>query len=181
MQFAHQDGDHPTLLNAYHAFKHHGSDPAWAAENFLSARSLASADSVRNQLQRILERLQVPLVSTDFSSPDYYRNLRKCVVAGNFLQVAHLERGGTYLTIKDNQVVAIHPSSVLDSKPPWVCFEEFVLTSRNYIRTCTAVEARWLCEIAPHYYDLANFPKCEAKVELERTYRVILNERRAKE
>ena len=123
----------------------------------------------------------MPLVSTDFSSPDYYRNLRKCVVAGNFLQVAHLERGGNYLTIKDNQVVAIHPSSVLDSKPPWVCFEEFVLTSRNYIRTCTAVEARWLCEIAPHYYDLANFPKCEAKVELERTYRVILNERRAKE
>ena len=120
------------------------------------------------------------MVSTDFSSPDYYVNLRKCVVAGNFLQVAHLERGGSYLTIKDNQVVAIHPSSVLDNKPPWVCFEEFVLTSRNYIRTCTAVEARWLCEIAPHYYDLANFPKCEAKAELERTYRTMLSERRAK-
>jgi len=177
-QFAHQDGDHCSLLNAYHAFKHHGSDPNWASENFLSARSLQSADSVRNQLSRILERLKVPLVSTDFSSPEYYRNLRKCVVAGNFLQVAHLERGGNYLTIKDNQVVAIHPGSVLDSKPPWVCFEEFVLTSRNYIRTCTAVECRWLCEIAPHYYDLANFPKCEAKAELERTYRVILNERK---
>ena len=179
-QFAHVDGDHCTLLNAYHAYKHHGSDANWATENFLSHRSLASADSVRNQLSRILERLQVPMVSTDFSSPDYYVNLRKCVVAGNFLQVAHLERGGSYLTIKDNQVVAIHPSSVLDNKPPWVCFEEFVLTSRNYIRTCTAVEARWLCEIAPHYYDLANFPKCEAKAELERTYRTMLSERRAK-
>jgi len=179
-QFAHVDGDHCTLLNAYHAYKHHGSDAHWATENFLSHRSLASADSVRNQLSRILERLQVPMVSTDFSSPDYYVNLRKCVVAGNFLQVAHLERGGSYLTIKDNQVVAIHPSSVLDNKPPWVCFEEFVLTSRNYIRTCTAVEARWLCEIAPHYYDLANFPKCEAKAELERTYRTMLSERRAK-
>ena len=179
-QFAHVDGDHCTLLNAYHAYKHHGSDATWATENFLSHRSLASADSVRNQLSRILERLQVPMVSTDFSSPDYYVNLRKCVVAGNFLQVAHLERGGSYLTIKDNQVVAIHPSSVLDNKPPWVCFEEFVLTSRNYIRTCTAVEARWLCEIAPHYYDLANFPKCEAKAELERTYRTMLSERRAK-
>ena len=180
-QFAHVDGDHCTLLNAYHAYKHHGSDPAWATENFLSHRSLASADSVRSQLQRILERLGVPLASSDFSSPDYYRNLRKCIVAGNFLQVAHLERGGNYLTIKDNQVVAIHPSSVLDTKPPWVCFEEFVLTSRNYIRTCTAVDVRWLCEIAPHYYDLANFPKCEAKAELERTYRTILAEKRAKE
>ncbi|KAH8083945.1 helicase [Aureococcus anophagefferens] len=141
-QFAHVDGDHCTLLNAYHAYKHHGSDAGWATENFLSHRSLASADSVRNQLSRILERLQVPMVSTDFSSPDYYVNLRKCVVAGNFLQVAHLERGGSYLTIKDNQVVAIHPSSVLDNKPPWVCFEEFA--------------------------------------ELERTYRTMLSERRAK-
>ncbi|KAK7249857.1 ATP-dependent RNA helicase [Aureococcus anophagefferens] len=91
-QFAHVDGDHCTLLNAYHAYKHHGSDAGWATENFLSHRSLASADSVRNQLSRILERLQVPMVSTDFSSPDYYVNLRKCVVAGNFLQVAHLGR-----------------------------------------------------------------------------------------
>ena len=33
-------------------------------------------------------------------------------------QVAHLQKQGHYLTAKDNQVVAIHPSSVLDSKPP---------------------------------------------------------------
>ena len=131
-QFAHRDGDHPTLLNAYHAYKHHHSDPAWCSENFLSSRSLASADSVRQQLQRIMERLNIPLVSTPFDDPDYYVNLRKCILAGNFLQVAHLERGGSYLTVKDNQVVALHPSTVLDSKPPWVCYEEFVLTSRNF-------------------------------------------------
>jgi len=176
-QFAHRDGDHPTLLNAYHAYKHHHSDPAWCSENFLSSRSLASADSVRQQLQRIMERLNIPLISTPFDDPDYYVNLRKCILAGNFLQVAHLERGGSYLTVKDNQVVALHPSTVLDSKPPWVCYEEFVLTSRNFVRTCTAVECRWLCEIAPHYYDLQNFPKGEAKVALERCYRQIMAER----
>lgn len=33
-------------------------------------------------------------------------------------QVAHLQKQGHYLTAKDNQVVAIHPSSVLDNKPP---------------------------------------------------------------
>lgn len=180
-QFAHVDGDHLTLLNAYHAYKHHGSDSGWAAENYLAHRSLAQADSVREQLTRILQqRLQVPLVSTDFSSPDYYKNIRKAIVAGCFMQVAHLERNGTYLTVKDNQLVAIHPSCVLDSKPQWVCFEEFVLTSRNYIRTVTAVECRWLCEIAPHYYDLANFPKCEARGELERQYLAILAERKLK-
>ena len=104
-------------------------------------------------------------------SPQYYVNIRKCVVSGMFMQVAHLERTGHYLTVKDNQVVAIHPSSVLDTKPPWVCFEEFVLTSKNFIRTVTAVRVEWLCEIAPHYYDLANFPQCEAKSDLESAYR----------
>ncbi|CAN0540477.1 unnamed protein product, partial [Ectocarpus sp. 8 AP-2014] len=86
-------------------------------------------------------------------------------------QVAHLERSGHYLTVKDNQVVSIHPSSVLDNKPVWCMFEEFVLTSKNYIRTVTGVQADWLVEIAPHYFDLENFPECEAKHDLEAVYR----------
>lgn len=56
--------------------------------------------------------------------------------------MAHLERSGHYLTVKDNQVVSIHPSSVLDNKPVWCMFEEFVLTSKNYIRTVTGVQVR---------------------------------------
>lgn len=60
-------------------------------------------------------------------------------------KVAHLERSGHYLTVKDNQVVSIHPSSVLDNKPVWCMFEEFVLTSKNYIRTVTGVQ---VCSLA---------------------------------
>lgn len=56
-------------------------------------------------------------VSTDFSSSDYYLNLKRCLAGGLFMQVAHLQKQGHYLTAKDNQVVAIHPSSVLDNKP----------------------------------------------------------------
>ena len=36
--------------------------------------------------------------------------------------------------------------------------------------TCTDVEGEWLVELAPHYYDLKNFPQCEAKKALERIY-----------
>ena len=39
------------------------------------------------------------------------------------MQVAHLQKQGHYLTVKDHQVVSIHPSSVVDSKPPWVLFQ----------------------------------------------------------
>ena len=52
-------------------------------------------------------------------------------------QIAHLERTGHYLTAKDNQVVALHPSCNLDMKPEWVLYHEFVLTTRNFIRTRT--------------------------------------------
>lgn len=65
-------------------------------------------------------------------------------------------------------MVFLHPSCVLERKPEWVLYHEFVLTSRNYIRTCTEVRGEWLLDIAEHYYDLGNFPPGEAKAALER-------------
>lgn len=63
-------------------------------------------------------------------------------------QVAHLERTGHYLTVKDNQVVQLHPSTVLDHKPEWVLYNEFVLTTKNYIRTCTDIKPEWYVSVA---------------------------------
>ncbi|CAL5433521.1 unnamed protein product [Camellia sinensis] len=60
------------------------------------------------------------------------------------MQVVHLERTGHYLTVKDNQVVHLHPSNCLDHKPEWVIYNEFVLTSRNFIRTVTGVRGEWV-------------------------------------
>jgi len=59
------------------------------------------------------------------------------------VQVAHLERTGHYLTVKDNQIVQLHPSTCLDHKPEWVLYNEFVLTTKNYIRTVTDIKAEW--------------------------------------
>jgi len=171
-RFAHIDGDHLTLLNVYHAYKQNeGIAKNWTYDNFLSQRSLQSADNVRTQLQRIMQRLNLKLVSTDFSDSKYYDNIRRCLLAGGFMKVAHLERTGHYLTVKDNQVVSLHPSTVLDRKPEWVMYQEFVLTSKNYIRTVTAVKGEWLLDAAPEYYDLSNFPECSGKHALERLYK----------
>ena len=92
------------------------------------------------------------------------------------MQVAHLQKNGKYLTVKDHQVVSIHPSSVLDSTPPWVLFQEFVLTTQNFIRTVSNVRLEWLLELAPHYYELDTWPDGETKVELERGYRRMIQE-----
>jgi pre-mRNA-splicing factor ATP-dependent RNA helicase DHX15/PRP43 len=167
-RFAHQDGDHLTLLNVYHAYKSAKDDPKWCYDNYLNHRSLKSADNVRSQLARIMNRLNLPLNSTPWESRDYYVNIRRSLVSGFFMKIGHLERNSSYLTVKDNQVVALHPSTVLDRKPEWVMYDEFVLTSKNFIRTCTAIEPEWLIELAPHYYDMDNFPQCEARRSLER-------------
>nr|CDS28337.1 pre mRNA splicing factor ATP dependent [Hymenolepis microstoma] len=167
-RFAHVDGDHLTLLNVYHAFKQNQEDPQWCYDNFINLRSLKSADNVRVQLSRIMDRFSLRRSSTEFSSRDYYLNIRKALVSGFFMQVAHLERTGHYLTVKDNQIVQLHPSTVLTHKPEWVLYNEFVLTTKNYIRTVTEVKPDWLVRIAPQYYDMSNFPECEAKRILEK-------------
>ena len=52
-QFAHMDGDHLSLLNAYHAYKESGDSKDWCYDNFINYRSMQSADSVRQQLERV--------------------------------------------------------------------------------------------------------------------------------
>ena len=81
-----------------------GEDSSWCYENFINQRTLKAADNVRQQLVRIMARFNLKLCSTDFNSRDYYINIRKAMLAGYFMQVAHLERTGHYLTVKDNQV-----------------------------------------------------------------------------
>ncbi|KAK4494511.1 hypothetical protein PRZ48_014809 [Zasmidium cellare] len=171
--FAHEDGDHLTMLNVYHAFKSPAAQEnpkQWTHDHFLSYRALQQADNVRLQLKRIMEREEIELVSTPFNDKNYYTNIRRALVAGFFMQVAKKDTSGkTYVTVKDNQSVLLHPSTVLGQDSEWVVYNEFVLTSKNYIRTVTAVKPEWLLEIAPNYYNIEEFSKGEVKTALTRT------------
>ncbi|KAK4175900.1 putative Pre-mRNA-splicing factor ATP-dependent RNA helicase PRP43 [Triangularia setosa] len=173
-QFAHPDGDHLTLLNAYHAYKgaeQSGEDvKKWCHEHFLSYRHLSSADNVRAQLKRIMETHEIELVSTPFNNKEYYTNIRRALLAGFFMQVAMKESSNSkiYKTVKDDQMVMIHPSTVVSSPYDWVVYNEFVLTTKQYIRTVTNIRPEWLLEIAPVYYDIDTFEKGEIKSALTR-------------
>jgi len=58
---------------------------------------------------------------------------------------------------------------VIDHKPEWVLYNEFLLTSRNYIRTVLEIEPEWLFEVAPEYFQLdEDFKNGEARRKLER-------------
>lgn len=108
MQFAHPDGDHLTMLNAYHAFKSPDAQQdamSWCRTNYLNYRSLSSCDNVRAQLERIMTKNDLPLVSTPFEDKKYYINIRRALCAGFFMQVAkRTGNGKTYETVKDSQV-----------------------------------------------------------------------------
>jgi pre-mRNA-splicing factor ATP-dependent RNA helicase DHX15/PRP43 len=52
------------------------------------------------------------------------------------------EKNG-YETIHDKQQVSLHPSTGLDNNPQFVLYSEFVLTTRNFIRTVTEVRPEW--------------------------------------
>ena len=94
-----------------------------------------------------MERNNVPIVSY-FSDPksevQLHENMRKALLTGFFMQVAHWDPEKTaYLTVKDSQPVQLHPSCDLEGKPDWVVFDEFVLTTTPYIRTVSAVQPEW--------------------------------------
>lgn len=173
--FAHPDGDHLTLLNVYHAFE---SDEAyemgqrkWCVSNFLNFRSLKSAQSVRKQLRRMMESHDIELIAGDFEQLSYYDNVRKALANGFFMQVAKKKSTGKgYITIKDSQDVLLHPSTVLAQQDEWVIYNEFVLTSKNYIRTITSVRPEWLIEFAPEYFEVENFQAEDVKMSLARVH-----------
>lgn len=167
-QFAHPHGDHLSLLNLYHAYRTN-PDSQWCWNNYVSFRAMQQADNVRNQLKRTMEKLDLDLVSTAFEDKSYYENIRKALVCGFFMQVAHKEgEKNSYTTVKDHQIVGLHPSTGLDNLPEWVIYNEFVLTTRNFIRTVTEVRPEWLLEFGPEYYDLQSFPDGETRRSLER-------------
>ena len=66
-------------------------------------------------------------------------------------------------------MVSLHASCGLDAKPEWVLFNEFVLTTRPYIRTVTEIRPEWLHELAANYYDLSTFANGETKRALQRS------------
>ncbi|KAK0435476.1 P-loop containing nucleoside triphosphate hydrolase protein, partial [Desarmillaria tabescens] len=162
------DGDHLTMLNVYNQYVQNKYEKTWLYNHFLSARALAQADNVRAQLERTMAKYEVELLSLS-DEKKLYQNIRQVLVCGFFMQVAHKEgEKGNYLTVKDNQVVALHPSCGLDTQPEWVIFNEFVLTKRPYIRTVSEVRPEWLLEFATNYFDLSTFTDGETKRALQR-------------
>ena len=153
-RFTNKDGgDHLSLLNIFNEWVDSDYSFVWAKENFLQQRSLTRARDVRDQLARLCDRVEVD-AGKSCGGASNMEPIQKAITAGFFPHSARLQRDGqSYRTVKNGQVVYIHPSGVLiESRPKWVIYHELVLTSKEYMRSCMPLKPEWLIEVAPHYY-----------------------------
>lgn len=142
-------GDHIALLNVYNAWADASFSKQWCFENFVQEKSLQRCRDIRDQLVKLMERVDIDLVS----NPSQTETIKKCLTAGFFYHTARMQKGGNYKTIKNQQTVHIHPSShVSETLPKWVVYHELVYTSKEYMRTVSEIKPQWLVEVAPHFY-----------------------------
>ncbi|KAH9359801.1 hypothetical protein HPB48_015814 [Haemaphysalis longicornis] len=121
----------------------------WCYENFLQQRSMKRARDIRDQLQGLMERVEVELLS----SREDTVAIRKAITAGYFYHTARFSKGGHYKTVKHQQTVMMHPNSALfEELPRWVVYFELVFTTKEFMRQVIEIDNAWLLEVAPHYY-----------------------------
>jgi pre-mRNA-splicing factor ATP-dependent RNA helicase DHX16 len=155
-------GDHIKLLNCYTQWRDSGFSTQWCYENFVQARTIKKARDVRDQLDGLLERVEIELVSAGNGN---FEPVLKSLTAGFFFNACRLQRNGQYRTVKTPHTVQIHPSSSLaksEVPPRWLIYHELVFTSKEFMRQVFAIDSSWLVEVAPHFYD-ENDLKDEAK------------------
>ncbi|KAL6463563.1 hypothetical protein MHYP_G00279540 [Metynnis hypsauchen] len=167
--FLHSEGDHLTLINVYNAYLQHNEDEAWCSTNFLNASALRLAVVIRAELLEVMQRIELPVSPPAFGCQDNSTNIKRALISGFFLKVAHdVDGSGNYLLLTHRHVAHLHPfSSYLcrrprPNPPSWVLYHEFTISHDNCIRTASEVHPHMLVELAPQYY-LGNLPPSEGK------------------
>lgn len=171
-QFAHNEGDHFTYLDALNAYLAHGqssdtrSRGEWCRAHGLNHKNLEKVRKIYEQLGGIVQRLGLPFNSINeretgeaLSNCTETDPIKKCLLFGLFMNVARRQvHDASYLTLADSTVVYLHPSSVLigrpaSQRPDLLVFNTLVHTSRAYMRECMSLpDLKWLVELVPEAY-----------------------------
>ncbi|KAM3599748.1 uncharacterized protein V6R79_010765 [Siganus canaliculatus] len=165
----HAEGDHMTLINIYNAFMEHNQDEAWCTTNFLSHSALRLAGVIRAELLEVMQRIELPVSPPAFGCQDNCTNIKRALISGFFLKVAHdVDGSGNYLLLTHRHVAHLHRfSSYLcrqpcPAPPCWVLYHQFTISRDNCIRIASEVHPQMLVELVPQYY-LGNLPSSDGK------------------
>ncbi|CAH1391643.1 unnamed protein product [Nezara viridula] len=151
-QFEVVEGDLLTALNVYTAFLGVKEEErkGWCYTNFVNYKAMKRVTQILIQLGILMKHFNLSLVSSKGNT----ENVLKCITAGFFPNAAYLHPSGVYKTIRGNQDLFIHPSSVLYTlqQPQWIVYCETLHTQKMYMRDLTVVKPEWLHDLAPHFY-----------------------------
>ncbi|GAV51942.1 hypothetical protein ZYGR_0AF04140 [Zygosaccharomyces rouxii] len=147
------ESDHLTFLNVYSQWKSNRYSHRWCGRHFLQYRSLQRARDIRDQLVKIMQSQGIPLVS----SGTEWDIIRKCICSGFAHQAAKISGLGKYVHLKTGMEVQLHPTSALygmGDLPPFVVYNELLMTTKEYISCVTSVDPFWLMDYGGLLYDI---------------------------
>ncbi|SCU85369.1 LAME_0D01090g1_1 [Lachancea meyersii CBS 8951] len=148
------ESDHLTLLNVYAQWKANNYSASWCRRHFLQFKSLQRAKDIREQLTVLMERKNVPLVS----SGSDWDVIRKCICCGYAHQAGRLSGLSKYAHLRNGLEMRVHPASALfgaGDLPSYVVYHEMLLTTNEYINMVTAVDPLWLIDYGLLFYNIS--------------------------
>ncbi|KAK4690090.1 ATP-dependent RNA helicase DHX8/PRP22, partial [Tremellales sp. Uapishka_1] len=181
-KFHQPEGDLLTLLAVYNGWKASKFSNPWCFENFIQTRAMKTAQDVRKQLIGIMDRYKHDLVSCGTN----YNRVRMAICSGFFRNAAKkgmvqsplfvddladisIDPTEGYKTLVEGTPVSIHPSSALFQRPPeWCIYYELVLTAKEYMHQVTVIEPKWLSEVAPTFFRVADQNKISKRKASEK-------------
>lgn len=171
LEISDPSGDHVTFANLLAETDDQDLTAEECKERFINHVALRRAVEIRDQLSRFLRRfgrVQAMGLARGTSAEDGLslkrsKAIRQCVTTGFFFNVAKLGNDGRYYTLRKHNLVTPSPSSVLSLSSSvsltgisqYIVFGESVDGARGgiEIRHVSNIEARWLRELAPHYWE----------------------------
>ncbi|KAK1442315.1 ATP-dependent RNA helicase [Babesia gibsoni] len=147
------ESDHLTLLNVYKQWCNNGRSDSWCNQHRLQPKSLRRASEVRQQLLDIILKQDIE----ESTCGTNWDQVRRAICSGYFHNASKLKGLGEYSNLRSFAPCFLHPSSALYGMgytPDYVVYHEVVITSKEYMRHVTAVDAEWLYELGPSFFYL---------------------------
>jgi len=159
-EFADSSGDHVTYANVITGQDNQQMDRDECGDKFLDYISLKRVIEIRNQLLGHLRKFG-RIRSLGTATIEERRNsILKCLTSGFFFNVAKLHSDGKYYTIRGTHHILVTPSnsSILHTHGSYAEYIMFCNTHDGArggmeISSISAIDPRWLRELAPQYWN----------------------------
>ncbi|KAI9294472.1 hypothetical protein K502DRAFT_292270 [Neoconidiobolus thromboides FSU 785] len=145
-KFINYYSDHLTLLNIFKQFITQHNKIEFCNDHYLNYKSLNEALKIKDQLTEICKLNEIdPTISTSDS-----QIILKCLLTGFYDNIAILNKENKYTIFGSNQIIKIHPTSVMigREKAKSIMYNELLLTKNHYLKQVSEIDIHWILDLA---------------------------------